>query len=380
MTHADMPAGATQSASGMGKESETAAVVSTFAEQLGDLTGELVSRFVPQRRVLVIGGAGYVGSVLVRKLLAGRNNVTVLDNLLFDHGSAVAGLLDVPGFTFVRGDLCEAAALDEALKDVTDVVLLAALVGDPMCKKYADLARRVNYDGTTGVIDRLVGRGVNKVVFLSTCSNYGLRPDDSLATEESELNPKSLYAETKVAVEQYILDNAKRFDFCPTVLRAATAYGASARMRFDLTVSEFTRILAMGDPLLVYDENTWRPYCHVNDISDAIIKVLNADRDRVFGEIFNVGSTEENYTKKMIVDLIRNHTSRGEVEYKVGGFDPRNYRVSFDKIAATLGFRNRHTVARTVPNLIAGVQAGLFDEVERRKWFYGNYEVKIPMP
>lgn len=380
MTQGIKPEDALDSSSCAAKGAEAAAAVSSFAERIDALTGDLVSRLVPQRRVLVIGGAGYVGSVLVRKLLAARNNVTVLDNLLFDHGSAVAGLLDVPGYTFIRGDLCEASALEAALQGVTDVVLLAALVGDPMCKKYADLARRVNYDGTLRVIDGLVGRGINKVVFLSTCSNYGLRPDDSLATEASELNPKSLYAETKVAVEQYILENRNRFDFCPTILRAATAYGASARMRFDLTVSEFTRILAMGEPLLVYDENTWRPYCHVDDISDAIIKVLNSDRAGVCGEIFNVGSTEENYTKKMIVDLITSHTQAGQVEYKVGGFDPRNYRVSFDKIAATLGFANRHTVGRTIPKLIAGVQAGVFDEVERRKWFYGNYEVKIAIP
>ena len=380
MTQEDMPKDSIESGSCQGKEPETAAIISSFADGLERLTGDLVSRFVPQRRVLVVGGAGYVGSVLLRKLLAGRNNVTVLDNLMYDHGSTVAGLLDVPGFSFIRGDLCEVSALEEALKRATDVVLLAALVGDPMCKKYADMARRVNYEGTTRLIDTLAGRNINKMVFLSTCSNYGLRPDDSLATEDSDLNPKSLYAETKVAVEQYILDNRSRFDFCPTVLRAATAYGASARMRFDLTISEFTRTLALGVPLLVYDENTWRPYCHVNDIADAIIRVLNAPTADVSGEIFNVGSTEENYTKKMIVDLIEGFIQGAQVEYKVGGFDPRNYRVCFDKITATLGFKHRHTVGRTVPNLIKGVQAGLFDEVEQRKWFYGNYEVRIATP
>ncbi len=372
-----MPNSSIREASCQGQNAETAATVSSFADALTRLTGDLVARLVPQRRVLVVGGAGYVGSILVRKLLAARYNVTVLDNLLYDHGSAVAGLLDVPGFTFIRGDLCDTPVVNEALKGATDVVLLAALVGDPMCKKYADLARRVNHDGAIRLIDGLAGRNLNKVIFLSTCSNYGLRPDDSLASETSELNPKSLYAETKVAVEQYLAENTRGFDFCPTVLRAATAYGASPRMRFDLTVSEFTRTLAMGAPLLVYDENTWRPYCHVNDIADAIIKVLNSPTEDVCGEIFNVGSTEENYTKRMIVDIIRSHTQSGSVEYKVGGFDPRNYRVSFDKISTKLGFANRHSVSRTVPHLIRGVQAGLFDDVELRKWFYGNYEVRI---
>ncbi len=377
MPHSDMPNYSNSEAARREKDSESAAIVSSFADGLAKLTGDLVARLVPERRVLVVGGAGYVGSVLVRKLLAGRYNVTVLDNLLYDHGSAVAGLIDVPGFSFIRGDLCDSAVVKEALEGATDVVLLAALVGDPMCKKYADLARRVNHDGAIRLIEGLVGRNLHKVIFLSTCSNYGLRPDDSLATETSELNPKSLYAETKVAVEHYLAENTPRFDFCPTVLRAATAYGASARMRFDLTVSEFTRTLAMGASLLVYDENTWRPYCHVNDIADAIITVLKSPTEEVCGEIFNVGSTEENYTKKMIVDIIQSHTQSGSVEYKVGGFDPRNYRVSFDKISTKLGFSNRHSVGRTVPHLIKGVQAGLFDDVELRKWFYGNYEVKI---
>jgi nucleoside-diphosphate-sugar epimerase len=377
MTHSDMPGDSIRVALCRGKDTEIASIVSSFADRLAKLTGDLVSRLVPERRVLVVGGAGYVGSVLVRKLLSVGAGVTVLDSLLYDHGSAVAGLLDVPGFSFIRGDLCDAVAVNEGLNGATDVVLLAALVGDPMCKKYPDLARRVNHDGAIRLIDSLVNRNIDKVIFLSTCSNYGLRPDDSLATEESELNPKSLYAETKVAVEQYLAENASRFDFCPIVLRAATAYGASARMRFDLTVSEFTRTLAMGAPLLVYDENTWRPYCHVSDIADAIAKVLSSPAKLVCGEVFNVGSTEENYTKKTIVDIIRRYTQSGSVEYKVGGFDPRNYRVSFDKIATGLGFKNRHSVGSTVPNLIRGVQAGLFDDVELRKWLYGNYEVRI---
>jgi nucleoside-diphosphate-sugar epimerase len=380
MTRSDSPDAPFRAGCCSGKDTETAAIVNSFADRVAKLTEDLVARLVPERRILVVGGAGYVGSVLVRRLLAGHNNVTVLDNLLYDHGSAVAGLLDEPGFSFIRGDLCDSVVVNEALKGATDVVLLAALVGDPMCKKYPDLARRVNHDGAIRLIDALVGRNINRVVFLSTCSNYGLRPDDSLATEQSELNPKSLYAETKVAVEQYLAENTGRFDFCPTILRAATAYGASPRMRFDLTVSEFTRTLAMGAPLLVYDENTWRPYCHVNDIADAIIKVLACPTEDVCGEIFNVGSTEENYTKKMIVDIIRSHTQGGSVEYKVGGFDPRNYRVSFDKISARLGFANRHSVGTAVPNLIGGVQAGLFDDVELRKWLYGNYEVRVPFP
>ena len=193
------------------------------------------------RVVLVVGGAGYVGNVLVRRLLAAGHEVRVLDDLLFDHGAALAGVFEEPAFSFVRGDLRSADALDRALDGVTDVVLLAALVGDPICKKYPDLARSVNFEGSAELLRSLDGRGVERFVFTSTCSNYGLRETDEPATEESDLAPQSLYAETKVQLEQEIFGVAQDVDFCPTVLRIATAYGLSPRMRFDLTISEFTR-------------------------------------------------------------------------------------------------------------------------------------------
>jgi nucleoside-diphosphate-sugar epimerase len=376
MTSPDVFAPPIHACSRAPERGETAAAISAFTNELTRLTRDMTERLSLQRKILVVGGAGYIGSVLVRNLLTGPNHVAVLDNLLYDNGSSVMGLLELPNFSFIRGDLCDQTTLDQALAGVTDVVLLASLVGDPMCKKYPEMAKRVNLDGAIKLIEGLTGRGIRRFVFLSTCSNYGLRGDDTYATEISELNPKSLYAETKVAVEQYIMGNRDRFDFCPTILRAATAYGISERMRFDLTVSEFTRILALGQDLLVYDENTWRPYCHVQDISAAISKVLDTDCEDVCGEIFNVGSTEENYTKKMIVDIITSHTQSGKIEYKQGGFDPRNYRVSFDKIATRLGFANRYRVKSSIPRLAQAVQAGFFSDVESRKWFYGNYEMR----
>lgn len=355
---------------------ELDAIAGKFTAELDELARDLVSQLAPQRKILVVGGAGYIGSALVRKLLATHHRVTVLDDLVYENASSIASLLDVPRFSFIKGDFCDKAVLDQALSGVTDVVLLAALVGDPICKKYSDLARRINLDGTKKLIDTLRDRGTNRFVFLSTCSNYGLRVEDSLATEEAELNPKSLYAETKVAVEEYLMASNASSGFCPTILRAATAYGVSDRMRFDLTVSEFSRTLALARELLVYDENTWRPYCHVDDISAAIMTVLNSPTDKVRSEIFNVGSTEENYTKRMIVDIIRKHTQDGVVKYKEGGFDPRNYRVSFDKIATKLGFQNQHSVTKSIPVLIRSIQSGMFHDVEERTWFYGNYEVR----
>ncbi len=335
-----------------------------------------MSRSPNERQVLVVGGAGYVGNVLVRRLLADGYRVRVLDDLLFGHGGSLAGVFEEPGFSFLRGDLTDAAVLDEAFDGATDVVLLAALVGDPVCSTYPELARSVNGEGARGVFEAVTGRGIDRFIFTSTCSNYGLRESDDLATEESELSPVSLYAETKVEFERFVLDRRDSWECTPTLLRIATAYGLSQRMRFDLTISEFTRTLAVGDELLVYDADTWRPYCHVDDIALAIRIVLAADEDNVRGEIFNVGHSEENYTKRMVVDAVQQHLGgSGKVVVREGGTDPRNYRVSFDKIQDRLGFQARHRVPVTAGRLIAAIAAGAFDDVEARPGFYTNRQI-----
>ena len=146
--------------------------------------------FESKQHILVVGGAGYIGSVLVRVLLEQGYRVRVLDALLYDNHSAIADLLDNPSFSFIHGDLCDEAVVQEALRDITDVVLLAALVGDPVCKKYPDLAQKINDMGTIHLIDQLAGRDIKHLVFMSTCSNYGLRETDSEAKENAELNPQ----------------------------------------------------------------------------------------------------------------------------------------------------------------------------------------------
>ena len=332
------------------------------------------------KHVLVIGGAGYIGSVLAGRLLEQGYRVRVLDALMYDNAVAVGHLLARPGFSFVHGDFCQKSDLTSAMEGVTDVVLLAALVGDPVCRKYPDLTRRINETGTLDLIDQLDQFGIQRFIFMSTCSNYGLQRSDTLATEESELNPQSLYAETKVRVERQLLQAPQAFDFCVTVLRAATAYGLSPRMRFDLTINEFARELALGHELLVYDADTWRPYCHVEDICTAIQLVLEAGAAQVHGQVFNVGDNAENHTKRMIVDLISVTLPGAKIRYQTGSVDPRNYRVSFDKIVANLGFHCGHTVARSAQVLIAAVQSGGFHDVEINPGFHANLAPRLSHP
>jgi len=322
--------------------------------------------------VLVVGGAGYIGSVLTRMLLDRGYRVRVFDALLYDNRSALDDLEGRADFSFVHGDLCRAADVDAAMRGVTDVVLLAALVGDPVCRRYPDLARRINETGTLEFLNRLPDRHLDRFVLMSTCSNYGLRESDAEATEESPLNPQSLYAETKVAVERYLLDHSREYDFCVTILRAATVYGISPRMRFDLTVNEFTRELVLRRELVVYDADTWRPYCHVEDIAAALTLVLEADRGVVDDQVFNVGANGENYTKRMIVDLLCSHIPDASVRYHAGSVDPRNYRVSFRKIADSLDFSPKFTISAFLPHLIRAIGDGRYDDAESRPRFYWN--------
>ncbi len=329
------------------------------------------------RTVLVVGGAGYVGSVLVTELLRAGAQVRILDQLIYDNGFSIAPLLDDPRLQFHRGDLRNPEDLARAAQGATDLVLLASLVGDPICKAYPELALEINDEGAKRLIDQLDGLGISRFVFTSTCSNYGIHESSRLATEDSALNPQSLYAETKIAVEQHVLARAHELAVAPTILRIATAYGLSPRMRFDLTVSQFAWELASGRPLQVYDADTWRPYCHVRDISKAIMTVLTAPENDIRGEVFNVGDNAQQFTKRMIVDEVLGHLGQSAavaVAYGDKGSDPRNYRVSFDKIADKLGFRCDQTVQDYLARLTATVQSGIFPDAGANPRF-GNYKI-----
>lgn len=310
--------------------------------------------------VLVTGGAGYVGSIVVDEVLRRGQRVRAVDALL--HGG-VSSLLQPWGntdFEFVRGDVRDASVRADALQDVTAVVHLAAIVGDPACSRQPELAREVNLDATKALLDDAERAGVERFIFASTCSNYGRMDGNDYADEELELRPISLYAETKVAGETDVLGRNGRLS--PTCLRFATVYGTSPRMRFDLTVNEFTRDLALGEKLVVFGEQFWRPYIHVRDAGRAIATVLEAPTADVAGEVYNVGDTAENYRKLDIVELLRERFPDANVEFVHRDDDPRDYRVSFDKFTRERGFKAEHSVAQGIDEVIALVRSGLLDD------------------
>lgn len=291
------------------------------------------------KRILVTGGAGYIGSVLTRQLLEKGYTVRVFDNLMYG-GEPIIDLLNCPNFEFVKGDIRNEADVRKAMKDVNAVAHLAAIVGDPACAKHPDLAKSTNLEGSKVLYNIANEAGVDTFVFASTCSNYGKMDDpDAYVNEESKLAPVSLYAETKVATEQFLLSQPKNNKCKPTCLRFSTVYGLSLRPRFDLTVNEFTKELALGRELLVFGEQFWRPYCHVYDLARSVVTVIESPAEVVAFDVFNVGDTSENYQKKMIVDEVMKVLPDSKVKYVSKNEDPRDYRVSFEKINDKLGFK-----------------------------------------
>ncbi|MEO5966936.1 MAG: NAD(P)-dependent oxidoreductase [Ferruginibacter sp.] len=297
-------------------------------------------------KVLVTGGAGYIGSVLVRQLLSKGFKVRVLDSLKFG-GDALYEVMLNPNFEFVHGDVRNPEDVEKALEGIDAIAHLAAIVGDPACKKFSEEATQTNWEGSVALFNAAEKAGVKRFVFASTCSNYGKMADpDSFVVETSELKPVSLYAELKVKFENFILTEKKDSKICSTALRFSTVYGFSPRIRFDLTVNEFTRNATINGQQEIWGAQFWRPYCHVEDLGRAVVLVLESDEEKVRANVFNVGSTEENYNKGMIIEEVCKVVPDVQVDYVDSSEDPRDYRVNFDKIKNVLGY----TITKKVPD------------------------------
>ncbi len=313
------------------------------------------------RTIIVTGGAGYVGAPLCLGLAAAGYQVRALDVLL--HGQQpVAAALAHAGVELITADVRDHSARDRALRGASAVVHLAAIVGDPACAHDPELSRAVNVEGSLALAADAQRHGVRRFLMASTCSNYGRMADPATPIDErGELAPVSLYAEQKVEVERALLGGASG-SMQPTCLRFSTVYGVAPRMRFDLTVNEFTRDLWAGRRLEVFGEQFWRPYVHVRDAGRAIRTVLEAPDELVAGEVFNVGRSGENYRKLDLVAEIRKLTDRGEVSYVHRQEDPRDYKVSFDKIRRVLGFETEMKVPDGIAELLTALEEGRFDD------------------
>lgn len=310
------------------------------------------------KRVLVIGGAGYIGSALLPKLLDKGYEVRLLDQLLFGE-DPIAAVIDHPKLEIIHGDFRHVDKVVEAMQDVDAVIHLGAIVGDPACSLDEDLTIDVNLSATRMIAELAKSAGVRRFIFASTCSVYGAT--EETLDERSVVRPISLYGHTKLASEKVLLGMAND-QFRPSIVRFSTIYGLSGRTRFDLVVNLLTAKAKIDGKITVFGGDQWRPFVHVDDAALAVSKILDAPIDVVGGEIYNVGADEQNYTITQIGKMVHEQVVSAELQINSDDTDKRNYRVSFAKIRNQLGFKPQWTIEMGIQQVLEAISNGEVDD------------------
>lgn len=325
-------------------------------------------------RVLVIGGAGYIGSVMIRKLLQKGFKVRVLDSLLYGEQS-ISELYSNPYFELIVGDFRHVDTVVRAARGVDAIIHLGGIVGDPACQLDPDFAIEVNFAATRMIKDVCSGFGIKRFIFASTCSVYGA--DDDILNEASALNPLGVYARSKVDSERILLEGSNG-GLSPTVFRMATVFGFSYRPRFDLVINLFTARAAAGENIVIFGGRQWRPFIHVDDVARAFIKCLESPLEKVGRQVFNVGDDNLNSQIYDIGNMISDMLPGTEIEHQKDMTDKRNYRVSFDKIRSTLNFTCDRTIQDGVAEIKDAIQGGLINNYRDARFSNGLWLEKQP--
>ncbi len=319
--------------------------------------------------VLVTGGNGYLGSILAEELDVLGYQTIVFDNCLTSLNFP-SGLKD-SNVSYVWGDVRDPSDLESALKGIDAVVHLAGMVGDPACNADPHLAWDINYLGTISLAQACRRVGIRRFVFASSCSNYGLHNHQDV-DEMAPLNPQSIYAQTKIQSEHYLL-SLRDETFSPCILRFATLYGLSPRMRFDLAVNIMTIKAALENEVTVYGGDQWRPFLHVRDAARAIVHVLEQPSSGTSAEIYNCGSETENYRLKELGQLIVQEVPYAKLYVVPEKVDKRSYRINFAHIQRDLNFRCTYRVIDGVREILGAARAGLYQDFTLAK--YSNYKM-----
>jgi nucleoside-diphosphate-sugar epimerase len=315
------------------------------------------------RNVLITGGAGYIGSVLTGEFLRRGWTVRALDVLWFDTTSPMAYWHN-PGYEFVRGDIRDDKCVRDCLNGVDYVIHTAAVVGEPAAVKFPVVTDEVNTLAARNLAQACTRAHVRGFVFFSTCSNYGIA--GGTATETSPLNPLCPYSRSKVGMEQYLQNVCS--DLPWLILRLSTVCGASPRMRFDLTVNDFTLNAYRNGRLDVFNPNSFRPYIHVYDL--AMVVTALVDRfNEVSRQVFNVGFNGENYRKIDVVNAIRERLPNVRVNIVTKADDRRDYYVDFTKLERLLHMQPVRAVRGAVSDILAMLRAGIIADVDNPAFY-----------
>lgn len=307
-----------------------------------------------RNKILVIGGAGYIGSAAIPLLLEHGHPTRVLDMMLFGRGP-LQGCEDNPLLEIVEGDFRHINNVVRTLQGVHTVIHLGAIVGDPACNLDESLTIDINLSATRMIAELARTHGVRRFIFASTCSVYGASPN--VLDERSETRPVGIYGDTKLASEKVLL-GMNSPDFAVSILRFATIFGLSGRTRFDLVVNLLTAKALVDGEITVFSGQQWRPFVHVEDAARAIVQIVEAPREVIAGETFNVGSNEQNYTISQIGELIHEQVPAAKLSVSQDILDRRDYRVDFSKIRDRLGFEPRWTVQAGIRQVLDAIQSG----------------------
>ncbi len=322
------------------------------------------------KRILVTGAGGYIGSVMVKTLLERGFWVVGLDRFFFEVNLLGEKVLNHPQFQLLKADIRWVSA--NVIKDIDVVIDLAALSNDPSGAINPRLTEEINHKGRVRIAKLAKESGVKRYILASSCSVYGYGADEILA-EDSPANPISEYAKANLLAERDILPMFGE-DFTTTVLRQATVYGVSPRMRFDLVINLMTlHAVKKGRIFVMGGGKQWRPLAHVRDTVEAFIKVIEAPKDKIEGQVLNVGSSEQNYQIVSLAYLVKeNLPFRIDVDIAPDDPDKRNYRVSFEKIRNVLGYESRYTPEMGVKEIYQALKTGKVDTSDKTvtvRWY-----------
>lgn len=321
--------------------------------------------------VLVIGGQGYIGNIICEDLVKNNYEVRSIDNRIYNQKINI-NFLKNKNYKNYNFSISKKEKILNIANRCDYIIFLASAVGDPITKKYPKISTKINEKFTLALLKILSKSAIKKLVFISTCSNYGI--SKKIVDEKSKLKPLSVYAKNKVMIEKFLLNKKNNYNFPIIILRFATAFGWSPRMRFDLTINEFVRSFVLKENFELYDPYTWRPYCHVKDFSRIIIKVINhkslKDRD-----VFNVGSNLNNLTKQQVVKKIEKYFKRPIIKLvKNSKKDMRNYKVNFSKLKNFYNVSPKYSVDYGIKEIISKIKINPKKYLDKKK--FGNYEIK----